>query len=112
VVNHLFHIFAPYLWSLFPSSRIHHRFRTPTGVLTVEADLLDQPTWKFLATFALNTEVDQQGLLVSALREKVLDNILAIKQGFVTDEAEQNLKITNVNIFLHALGLDSSQIAL
>ena len=81
-------------------------------MLSVEGDLLDQPTWKFLATFALHADNEQQQILVTTLREKILDNVLAVNQGFVTDEAEQNLKITNVNIFLHALGLDSSQIAL
>ena len=76
----------------------------------MEADLLDQPTWKFLATFALHADNEQQQILVSTLREKILDNVLAVNQGFIGDEAERNLKITNVNIFLHALGLDSSQI--
>lgn len=77
----------------------------------MDADLLDQPVWKFLATFALHADNEQQQVLVSTLREKILDNVLAVNKGFVTDEAEQTLKITNVNIFLHALGLDSSQIS-
>ncbi|EJD07401.1 uncharacterized protein FOMMEDRAFT_100603 [Fomitiporia mediterranea MF3/22] len=109
VVVHLYHIFGPFLLSLFPSSRIP-TLRTSAGVLTVDADLLDQPVWKFLATFALHADNEQQQVLVSTLREKILDNVLAVNKGFITDEAEQNLKITNVNIFLHALGLDSSQI--
>ncbi|KAL5537061.1 PAT1 [Sanghuangporus sanghuang] len=110
VIVHLFQFLAPNLLSLFPSSRIALLRSPSTGVLSVEADLLDQPVWKFLATFALHADNDQQQFLVSTLREKILDNIVAVHKGLVDGEAEQNIKITNVNIFLHALGLDSSQI--
>lgn len=82
------------------------------GVTTFKADLRDQPVWQFLATFALHADHEMQQFLVTRLREKILDNVLAVSKGFVTNEEEQNLKITNVNILLHALGLDSSQITL
>lgn len=111
VYDILFHTLAPHLLTLFPSSR-SPSLRDPTGVSTVDTDLLDQPVWKFLATIALQASNEQQQFLVSSLREKILDNVLAVNKGFVADENEQSLKITNVNIFLHALGLDSSQITL
>ncbi|KAL5492252.1 PAT1 [Sanghuangporus weigelae] len=110
VIVHLFQFLAPNLLSLFPSSRIPSLRSSSTGVLSVEVDLLDQPVWKFLATFALHADNDQQQFLVSTLREKILDNVVAVHKGLVDGEAEQNIKITNVNIFLHALGLDSTQI--
>jgi DNA topoisomerase 2-associated protein PAT1 len=54
----------------------------------------------------------QQQALVAEVREKVLENIVSANGGYVTDEAERQAKIANVNLFLHALGLDSSQVAL
>ncbi|KAH8116273.1 topoisomerase II-associated protein PAT1 [Phellopilus nigrolimitatus] len=112
ISEHLFHILAQYLLSLFPSARIPS-LKTVEGVSTLEADRLDQPVWKFLATLSLHAgNEQQQALLVTTLREKILDNVLAVSKGYVTDEEERTLKITNVNIFLHALGLDSSQISL
>ena len=68
--------------------------------------------WQFLATLSLQANHEQQSVIVSTLREKILENVLAVNKGWVTDEEEQRIKITNVNILLHALGLDSSQINL
>lgn len=111
VYDILFHTLSPHLLILFPSTRTPS-LRDAAGVTTSDADLLDQPVWKFLATIALRASNEQQQTLVTSLREKILDNVAAVKKGFVTDEAERELKIANVNIFLHALGLDSSQIPL
>ncbi|THH10733.1 hypothetical protein EW145_g1128 [Phellinidium pouzarii] len=112
IFEHLFHMLAPYLLSLFPSVRAP-LLKAPTGVSTLEADLLDQPVWKFLATLSLHANNEQQqALLVTTLREKILENVAAVNKGYVEDEDERTLKITNVNILLHALGLDSSQISL
>lgn len=81
--------------------------------MTIEADLNDQPVWQFLATLSLHASNEQhQAFLVTTLREKILENVAAVSKGFIESEDEQTLKITNVNIFLHALGLDSSQINL
>lgn len=79
---------------------------------TAAADLLDQPAWKFLATVSLQASNEQQQVLVTTLREKILENVVAVNKSIVTDKQEQSLKITNVNIFLHSLGIDSSQIHL
>ncbi|KAI5124196.1 hypothetical protein M0805_005047 [Coniferiporia weirii] len=112
IFEHLFHMIAPYLLSLFPSVRTSS-LKTPAGISTFEADLLDQPVWKFLATLSLQANNEQQqALLVTTLREKILENVAAVNKGYVEDEDERTLKITNVNILLHALGLDSSQISL
>lgn len=112
IFEYLFQTLAPHLTYLFPSTR-GPAPRTPAGFLTAEADLDDQPVWQFLATLSLHANSEQhQAYLVTTLREKILENIAAVSKGFVESEEEQNLKITNVNIFLHALGLDSSQISL
>ena len=61
---------------------------------------------------AVPASMEQQQILVTQLREKVLENVLSVHKGWVADESERNLKLRSVNIFLHALGLDSSQINL
>lgn len=72
-------------------------------------DLLDQPVWQFLAAMALHASPEKQSILVAGLREKVLENVLNAHKEWVADE-ERSTKLANVNLFLHALGLDSSQI--
>lgn len=112
IFEHLFQTLAPHLLYLFPSARGPVP-RTPAGVLTFEADLNDQPVWQFLATLSLHANGEQQqAFLVATLRERILENVTAVSKGFVENDDERTLKITNVNIFLHALGLDSSQISL
>ncbi|KAG2011577.1 topoisomerase II [Coprinopsis cinerea AmutBmut pab1-1] len=111
--DHLFQLLAPHLMLLFPSTRIAHTNITgqppanPTSI-----DIVDQPVWQFLAALALHAVTEQHQILVTALREKVLDNVLSVNKGWVADEEERQTKLANVNLFLHALGLDSSQIAL
>lgn len=61
---------------------------------------------------AVPATLEQQSILVTQLREKVLENVLSAHKGWAVDESERNAKLRNVNIFLHALGLDSSQINL
>ncbi|KAL0067146.1 DNA topoisomerase 2-associated protein pat1 [Marasmius tenuissimus] len=107
--DHLFQLLTPHFPQLFPSSRTppteqgHHR----PGM-----DTLDQPVWQFLAALALHAVTEQHQVLVTLLREKVLDNVMAVKKGWVNDEEERQTKLANVDLFLHALGLDSSQIAM
>ena len=110
VFQHLFYTLAPHLLSLFPSTRIP-ALKTQENP-GLNPDLLDQPVWQFLATLSLQAGNEQQQIIVSTLREKILENILAVNKGWVANEEEQRIKITNVNILLHALGLDSSQINL
>ncbi|KAG6374836.1 topoisomerase II-associated protein PAT1 [Boletus reticuloceps] len=120
--DHLFQLLAPHFLLLFPSTRralqlaatptqhnIHGRIAPqPPG-----AEMLDQPVWQFLAALALHASTEQQSTLVAGLREKVLENVASAQKGWgVVDEEEREAKLANVNLFLHALGLDSSQITL
>nr|GAT46776.1 predicted protein [Mycena chlorophos] len=111
VFDQFFILLTPYLARLFPSSRIsiqpHH---PPESALKV--DILDQPVWQFLAALALQAVPEQHQVLVTSLREKVLENVLSANKGWVAGEEERRTKLANVNLFLHALGLDSSQITL
>jgi len=107
--DHLFQFLAPHLPSLFPSTRIAGT--TPPGHAK-PADHADQPVWQLLAAIALHAVTEQQHILVAALREKILENVLSVNKGWVATEDERQTKLANVNLFLHALGLDSSQIAL
>ncbi|KAJ2927810.1 hypothetical protein H1R20_g9280, partial [Candolleomyces eurysporus] len=111
--DHLFQLLAPHLLLLFPSTRIAHTNITgqPPAVPS-SIDIVDQPVWQFLAALALHAVTEQHQILVTSLREKVLDNVFSVNKGWVVDEEERQTKLANVNLFLHALGLDSSQIAM
>lgn len=107
--DHLFQLLAPHLLSLFPSSRI---VNPETANAPIPTDTVDQPVWQFLAALALHGFIEQHHVLVGTLREKILDNVLSVNKGWVHDEEERQTKLANVNLFLHAVNLDSSQIAM
>ncbi|KAF5383709.1 hypothetical protein D9615_003665 [Tricholomella constricta] len=99
--DHLFQFLAPHLPSLFPSTRIAANM--PHGHAK-PADHADQPVWQLLAAIALHAVTEQQHVLVAALREKILENVLSVNKGWVANEDERQTKLANVNLFLHALG--------
>ena len=107
--DHMFQLLAPHLSSLFPSTRMASN---ALHGLVRPLDQADQPVWQLLAAVALHAATEQHHALVAALREKILDNVLSATKGWVATEDERQTKLANVNLFLHALGLDSSQIAL
>jgi len=109
MLDHLYQLLTPHFASLFPSTRLAS-VMSPIG--NGPTDIIDQPVWQFLAALALHASPEQQQLLVTALREKVLENVTSANKGWVADEEERRTKLANVNLFLHALGLDSSQIAM
>lgn len=108
VFNTLFHIIAQHLLLLFPSTRAA-AIAGANFVPTSQHDSVDQQVWQLLAAVALHASLEQQQHLVTTLREKILDNVLSVNRGWATNE-EATTKLANVNIFLHALGLDSSQV--
>lgn len=113
--DHLFQLLHPNLLFLFPSTRIATGLATlpPNSVApTRNTEALDQPVWQFLAALALHATNEQQQALVTTLREKVLENVASASKGWVADEDERRAKLGNINLFLHALGLDSSQISI
>lgn len=74
--------------------------------------MADEPVWQFCAALAVNADMQQQQQLVAELRDKVLENVASATKGWIADDRVRALKLANVNLFLHALGLDSSQIML
>lgn len=118
----LFTLLSPHLLSLFPSVRVgssdpsatHHPSHPPPPTSTTQpmSDAIDQPVWQFLAALALHGNIEQHHVLVATLREKILSNVLSVNKGWVQDEEERQTKLANVNLFLHAVNLDSSQIAM
>jgi len=110
IFDHLFELLSPHFVLLFPSTRI--ALAIASGRPSTPSALVDQPVWQFLAALALHAVTEQHQILVTALREKVLDNIMTAKEGWAAGDVEWETKLANVNLFLHALGLDSSQIAM
>ena len=110
--NLLFDMLRPQLHLLFPSVRL--ALKANTNVANVpNADVIDQPIWQFLATLAVHANEEQQQALVAGLREIVLENVATATKGWGDDSEERRrLRLANANLFLHALGLDSSQITL
>ncbi|KAG1850650.1 topoisomerase II-associated protein PAT1 [Suillus subluteus] len=108
--DHLFQLLMPHFVLLFPSTRLVAQ-PLPVAAPLPPTDILDQPVWQFLAALALHASSDQQSILVTSLREKVLDIVTSVSKGWVPDEEARQTKLANVNLFLHALGLDSSQIS-
>ncbi|KAG1748772.1 topoisomerase II-associated protein PAT1 [Suillus occidentalis] len=108
--DHLFQLLMSHFVLLFPSTRLIAQ-PLPVAAPLPPTDILDQPVWQFLAALALHASSDQQSILVTSLREKVLDIVTSVNKGWVADEEERQTKLSNVNLFLHALGLDSSQIS-
>ncbi|EMD39049.1 hypothetical protein CERSUDRAFT_133820 [Gelatoporia subvermispora B] len=108
-LDHLFEIVGPHILTLFPSVRIG--IVSGLGFANVpNADVLDQPVWQFLASLAVHANSEQQSLLVTALREVILELVSSVHKGWDIDPEERKTRLNNINLFLHALGLDASQI--
>ncbi|CAE6481940.1 unnamed protein product [Rhizoctonia solani] len=113
VFDTLFRSLAQHLVSLFPSTRYAAaQAFGGTPYLPEGPDVADEPVWQFCAALAVNADMQQQQQLVAELRDKVLENVAGATKGWVADERVAASKLANVNLFLHALGLDSSQIVL
>ncbi|GAA95585.1 uncharacterized protein L969DRAFT_92717 [Mixia osmundae IAM 14324] len=103
------------LVSLFPSTRAQP-FGKPLAPpqmlqLRPEIDRDDEPVWSFLAALAVSASAEQQQLLISEVRDKILENVVSAKKQWVPDPIGE-LRIRNVNVLLGALGLDASQISI
>ncbi|GAA5899296.1 deadenylation-dependent mRNA-decapping factor PAT1 [Sporobolomyces salmoneus] len=113
--TYLFSILSSSLLTLFPSTRM--AASVPFGVaqyqsvdaLRPEADFDDEPVWRFLAAVAVCADPDQQQVLVTSVRDKVIEGVKGAKMGRGGPELSA-IKIRNVNLLLHALSLDASMI--
>ncbi|PLW07966.1 hypothetical protein PCANC_24283 [Puccinia coronata f. sp. avenae] len=126
VFNQLFNHLSSDFASLFPSTRLAGASSLADALPTQSAadslemnqkymrsgiDLEDEPVWQLMAALAVSTDADGQQTLVGGLRGKVLENVIAVSKKSVPDEIGA-MKIRNVNLMLHALGLDASMIKL
>ncbi|KAI7898347.1 topoisomerase II-associated protein PAT1 [Cokeromyces recurvatus] len=82
---------------------------TPMMQLSLAVD--DMYVWQFLAAMAVGASMDQQHILVTEVRDRVMDNIVLAKRNRLPLEQASH-RISNVNLFLHALGLDASQVSI
>ncbi|CAG8715446.1 15051_t:CDS:2, partial [Funneliformis mosseae] len=90
--NRLFNLLQNHFLPLFPPFNI---------------GLDDMYVWQFLAAMAVGASTEQQHILVTEVRERVLETVMQASR-LSADKASH--KIANVNLFLNALGLDASQL--
>ncbi|TIA86796.1 hypothetical protein E3P99_03560 [Wallemia hederae] len=99
-----------HLPTLFPSQRQKAMRGFNVGVDDlVVLDSEDESVWRFLAAIALNSDNVQQSTLVQEVRDVVQENVISAQQAWVPPQSASK-RIGNVNVFLHALGLDVSQL--
>ncbi|KAJ1976759.1 DNA topoisomerase 2-associated protein pat1 [Dimargaris cristalligena] len=65
--------------------------------------------WQFLAAMAVGATPEQQHALVTEVREKVME-LIGLATSNRVGAAQSTQLIANVNLFLHALGLDATQL--
>nr|VWO94664.1 MDR efflux pump ABC3 [Ganoderma boninense] len=106
----LFEILRPHFPLLFPSFRLSMLAGVnPSNI--PNSDVIDQPVWQFLSLLAVHANEEQQQALVGGLRDMILENVISANKGFADSEESRRLRLANVNLLLHALGLDASQIS-
>jgi len=127
IFNLLFHrLSSPgVLPSLFSSARLAEStpFGRPAAALISNhnADEADESVWNLAAALAVSASMEQQQVLVQEMREKILENIFAAREnarrmqertgGQPSSEFDaSDVRIRNVNLLLHALNLDATQI--
>jgi DNA topoisomerase 2-associated protein PAT1 len=98
IYNEWFDVLSPHLVGLFPSTRL--AMNLPFGAEpylkpSALTDAMDLPIWKFLATFSIHASLEQQQVLVTVLRDKVLENLVSASKGWNTEESVR--RVANVN---------------
>ncbi|KAJ1966054.1 DNA topoisomerase 2-associated protein pat1 [Dispira parvispora] len=109
--NQLFNVLQSHFSNLFPPTSGNGASPVPDsfGPHQHTVPNHDLYVWQFLATVAVGASPDQQHILVSEVREKVMEQVaLASNHHFAGPKSE--MAIANVNLLLHALGLDASQL--
>ncbi|WFD33425.1 DNA topoisomerase 2-associated protein pat1 [Malassezia cuniculi] len=113
---------------LFPSTRVRaavpfgadYMFNNMMRGNVFDNDVEDEPVWNLAALLAIHSNLAQQQVLVQELRGKILANVLAAKEaasralqeGRTPLSPNDDVRIRNVNLLLHALNLDAAQITL
>lgn len=112
---------SPHLPDLFPATLAQKAAFGPSAYLLSsegqarqdrdhgEMERREAEVWGLAAALAVNAPEDQQTNLVAALRDKILHTVQAARDP-KTPREKAELKLRNVNMFLHGLGLDASMI--
>jgi hypothetical protein len=102
----LLHTLAPHMLYMFASVRIAG---SPAYNMQLHC-AMDTRTWQFLTIFAALCGPDSYPIFITSLREKIVGDVRAVKEGHVVDAEESHLMLQNLNMLLHVMNLDSSQI--
>ncbi|KAI9014425.1 topoisomerase II-associated protein PAT1-domain-containing protein [Phycomyces nitens] len=95
--------------SIFPSLYYLVPIHPSMNMMQLSLELDDIYVWQFLAAMAVGASMEQQHILVTEVRDRVMENIvLAHSNRLLAPQSTH--RIANVNLFLHALGLDASQV--
>ncbi|KAG1595547.1 hypothetical protein G6F48_000617 [Rhizopus delemar] len=106
----LFNMLKGRYLGVFPSLYYLVPINPSTSMLQISLAVDDMYVWQFLAAIAVGASMEQQHILVTEVRDRVMENIVLAKSNRLPlDQA--NHRIANVNLFLHALGLDASQVS-
>eukprot|EP00835_Amoeboradix_gromovi_P004480 NODE_351_length_10383_cov_0.336153.p2 type:complete len:565 gc:universal NODE_351_length_10383_cov_0.336153:5321-7015(+) len=129
--DELFDIFynqvKPYLSMAFPLQQVnfpHPQQLAPWNMTPEEYVLVitnDVHVWQFLAAMVISANAHQQTEIVSEVRDRVMWNATgsfevgqSLRYTYTPDESFNKLAgkraVANVNLFLHSLGFDSSQL--
>ncbi|KAH8925438.1 hypothetical protein BT69DRAFT_1318275, partial [Atractiella rhizophila] len=65
-----------------------------------DIELEDEPVWQFLAACAVCADADQQQILVTEVKDKVLENVNAVNRGWAGTEEEKALKLNKWEVFM------------
>ncbi|KAI9256216.1 topoisomerase II-associated protein PAT1-domain-containing protein [Sporodiniella umbellata] len=106
----LFNMLKGRYLSVFPSLYYLVPINPTTSMLQISLAVDDMYVWQFLAAMAVGASMEQQHILVTEVRDRVMENIVLAKSNRLPLEQASH-RIANVNLFLHALGLDASQVS-
>ncbi|KAF7732292.1 hypothetical protein EC973_005188 [Apophysomyces ossiformis] len=96
--------------SIFPSLYYLVPSHPGTSMMQISLELDDMYVWQFLAAIAVGASMDEQHILVTEVRDRVMENIVLANSNRLAP-GQATHRINNVNLFLHALGLDASQVS-
>ncbi|CAO3607044.1 unnamed protein product [Cunninghamella blakesleeana] len=96
--------------SIFPSLYYLTPINPSIDMLQISLSIDDIYIWQFLAAVAVGATMEQQHVLVTEVRDRVMENIILAKSNRLPIDHATH-RIDNTNLFLHSLGLDASQVS-
>ncbi|KAI8339561.1 topoisomerase II-associated protein PAT1 [Chlamydoabsidia padenii] len=109
VYTKLFNLLQGYYSSIFPTLYYLAPVNPSVDMTHLFLSIDDMYIWQFLAAIAVGASMDQQHILVTEVRDRVMENIILAKSNRIPLDRATH-RIDNTNLFLHSLGLDASQV--